>query len=126
MRLLMVLPLLVVLIGFVSCDTKNIGYEPPEQIYVNVTLTPDTAMAEGLTATMTITWTGGAGPYTIGINMGGGGTVDIPAGTPATSPFTQEFTLTDAGTYTYSVTVIDALTRVGSATGTYTIEAGGG
>lgn len=59
------------------------------------------------------------------MDMGGGATEDVPAGTPAASPFTQTFTMvnpsmTDA-TYTYTVTVTDSSRNFGMMTGTYTV-----
>ena len=74
---------------------------------------------------MTATWTGGTAPYTIGINMGGGTTANVPAGTAATSPYTHTFTLGDAGTYTYTVSVVDASANSATATLAYIVEAVG-
>jgi len=73
---------------------------------------------------LTVTWSGGTPPYTVACDMGGGTTENIPAGTPATSPFTHQFTLIE-GTYTYTVTVTDAIGVTGTASHTYTVAGPG-
>lgn len=85
-------------------------------------LVEDFAWCAGLTAILTVTWTGGTGPYTFSADMGGGTTENIPAGTPATCPFTHTFTLAGEGTFVYTVTVIDANNIAGTYTGAYTVE----
>ncbi len=122
MKKLFVLVAAVLLIMAASCDTKNIGVDPgpiagpvPEATFV-----ADTTWNENETATLTVNWTGGTAPYTIGCNMGGGTTLDVPAGTGAVSPFTQVFTLVE-GTWTYTVTVIDVNSIPGTVTGTFEV-----
>ena len=125
MRRVILVALLVGLVGLSSCDTKNIGTTEPARFYVTAALAPVTTMTTGLDATMTATWNSGTAPYTIGINMGGGTTANVPAGTPATSPYTATFTLGGAGTYTYTVTVVDAGALSATATLTYVVAAAG-
>jgi len=120
---LFVLVAAVALILAASCDTKNIGTDPwPTAGPVPAaTFTAVDTWNANLTATLTVTWTGGTGPYTIACAMGGGTTANVAAGTPAASPFTQVFTLVEGGPFNYTVTVTDSLTIPGTATGTYTV-----
>ena len=89
---------------------------------VTALLVEDFAWCAGLTATLTVTWTVGTGPYTLSADMGGGTTENIPAGTPATSSFTHVFTLAQDGIFTYTVTVIDANNNAGTATSSYSVD----
>jgi hypothetical protein len=109
-----------------GCDTQNVG-EPfppwPEPMPI-VNVPPD--MRGGQSAEWTVTWTGRNAPFTIAMYMGGGADADLPAGTTATSPFSQSFTMLNpsverAATYTYSITLIDAQGLSGTATAQYTV-----
>jgi len=119
---LFVLVAAVALLLAASCDTKNIGTGLPLRgPQVSATFTAASTFNAGLTATLTVSWSGGTGPYTIGANMGGGTTANVAAGTPATSPFSQVFTLVEGGPFTWTATVTDANGNPGNATGTYTV-----
>lgn len=126
MKKLFVLVAAVLLILAASCDTKNIGTTPFPNRGPVLTVTVPADMNGGEVATWTVTWVGGTAGYTISLNMGGGTTVDVPAGTAATSPFTQDFTMVnpstvDPATYTYVIVVTDSLGQSGTATAQYTV-----
>jgi len=92
----------------------------------DVTVAPPTGMNGDADALWTVTWIDGTGPFRISMNLGGGTTADVPAGTPAVSPFTQVFTLVNPSTtvnatYTYTVTITDSQGYSGTATGLYTV-----
>jgi hypothetical protein len=60
------------------------------------------------------------------MNMGGGTTANVAAGSPAATPFTQTFTMVNPGTsasatYSYTVVVTDSQGLSDTATGTYTV-----
>jgi hypothetical protein len=83
-------------------------------------------MAGGADANWSVSWTGGTAPYTIEMDLGGGATANVAAGTAATTPYAHTFTmvnpsLTDNASYTYTVRVTDSEDRVGTATAQYTI-----
>jgi len=103
-------------------DTLNTGaIEEPTfapQITVHV---PDELWP---TSIWTVTWTGGLAPYTIEMDLGGGTVENVPAGTPAVSPFVVELAAItpspdSPSTYKYTVTVTDNLGNAGSQTGSY-------
>lgn len=106
-----------------ACDTKNVGQPwPPPPAWVQVTLPTD--MQGGTEAVWQVTWIGGTAPYTIQMNLGGGATENVPAGTAALSPFTHAFTmvnpsLEDGANYSYTVQVIDSNYMVSMASGTF-------
>jgi len=116
---------LIILIGLLlaGCRTANTPDEP--QIFMTI---PQN-MAGGVDATWTVTWDAfGTPPYTIAMTMGGGTTADVAAGTAATSPFSQMFTMvnastTAAATYTYTVIITDAAAATLTASDTYTVGA---
>ena len=108
------------LLAGTSCRTKNVGDEGP---IVGATFTQATTWNAGLAATLTVNWNGGTAPYTIQAAMGGGTTENIAAGTAATSPFTQDFTLVEGGPFTWTVTITDTTGLSGMATGEYTVGA---
>jgi len=110
-------------------DTLNVGpgiSGGPTGPMPEATLEAPNGWHEDQTATLTVIWTYGRAPYTIGCNMGGGTTEDVPPGTPAVSPFTHEFTLIE-GTWFYTITVTDSTTwhdldgLTGTTTGAYTV-----
>jgi hypothetical protein len=126
---LFVLVAAVALILAASCDTKNIGTDPgPSKgpVIASVTFAPAQAdRLGGVTGTVTVAWASGTGPYTISMDFGGGATPNVPAGTPATSPYTANVTYvngTDADvTYNYSVVVTDSVPQSGSNSGTFVV-----
>lgn len=107
-----------------SCDTKNIGTEPPTRGPVPTIGTVPADMFGAQDATWTCTWTGGDAPYTITWAFGGGAADVGPIA--AASPDTQVATMinasqTDAANYTLTVTVTDALGMSGTDTAAYIV-----
>lgn len=91
-----------------------------------LSVTVPTGMAGGVDASWSVSWTGGTAPYTIELDLGGGATANVAAGTAATSPYSHVFTmvnasLTDSANYTYTIRVTDNEDRVGTATAQYTV-----
>ena len=126
MKKLFVLVAVALLIAAVSCDTKNVGGNLPTWGPIITGVNFPAAMNGAADATWTVSFTSGTAPYTISMNLGGGATNNVPAGTPAVSPFTQVFTMvnastTDNATYTYTVTVTDSRGFSGTATGSFTV-----
>jgi len=123
---LLLLVAAALLVTVVSCDTLNMGgLKFPSKGPV-VTVAVPAGMNGGVDATWTVTWTSGVGPFTIAMNMGNGTTANVAAGTLATTPFTQVFTMvnpstTTPATYTYNVQVTDSNNQVGVATAQYTV-----
>jgi len=128
---LFVLVAAVALVLAASCDTKNIGTDMgPSKgpVIASVTFAPADAVNDrlgGATGTVTVVWASGTAPYTISMDFGGGATPNVPAGTPATSPYVANVTYVNGGdaaaTYNYSVVVTDSVPQSGSATGTYDV-----
>ena len=109
-----------------GCDTKNMRHGMWEPGGPIVSVTVPTGMFGGRTAEWTVSWYGGTAPYVISMNMGGGTTENVAAGTTAVSPFTQEFTMVnpstaDSVTYSYTVVITDSQGLSGTATATYTV-----
>lgn len=126
MKKLLLLVAAALLVTVVSCDTLNMGGLPFPSKGPVVTVAVPANMNGGLDATWTVTWASGVGPFTISMDMGGGTTANVAAGTLATTPFTQVFTMvnpstTTPATYTYNVRVTDSNNQVGVATATYTV-----
>ena len=110
----------------VGCATLNVDSYTRVTDFLVVTALVPAAMQGGQPATWTVTWVNGNAPFTIEMNLVGGATSDVPAGTAAVSPFTQEFTMvnpsaTDSATYVYTVRVTNSFGLFGEATGTYTV-----
>jgi hypothetical protein len=109
-----------------SCDTLNVGLPPQMRGRGPIpTVTVPAGMNGTEAADWTVAWIGGEAPYTIAMAMGGGA-ADVPAGTPAVSPFAQTFTMVNpskrnSATYTYAVTVTEADGMFDVATATYTV-----
>ncbi len=89
--------MLAALIVLASCDTRHVGQAPMPAPLLIVQVSRPQSLDAHAPADWTVSWTGGSGPYTIEMDMGGGTTEDVPAGTPAESPFTQRFMMTGAG-----------------------------
>jgi len=109
-----------------SCDTRHVSASQLPNRGPLVTVTVPASMNAGADAIWTVTWTQGTAPFTIAMDMGGGTTENVPAGTPAQSPYTFEFIMlspstTDPATNTFTVTVTDAVGLLGTATGSYTV-----
>ena len=71
-----------------------------------------------------VEWQDGTAPFTISLDMGGGTTRNVPAGTPAESPFENWFTFMNpfsghTETFEFTVVVTDSIGRAGTFTGTY-------
>lgn len=101
-----------------GCRTANVG--PAQTIQNTLAVTVPAGLTGGADATWRVTWSGGTPPYTIEMDMGGGATADIAAGTAATSPFEHDFTMV-AGDFTYTVTVTGSLGTSGTVSGSYTV-----
>jgi len=112
--------ILSVAIGLLSagCRTANVG--PAQTIQNTLAVTVPAGMTGGEDSTWRVTWSGGTAPYTIEMDMGGGATADVAAGTAATSPFEHDFTMV-VGDFTYTVTVTGSLGTSGTVSGTYTV-----
>jgi len=122
---LLVLVAVALMVVAASCETKNMGGPLPSWGPI-VTVTVPAGMNGGLPATWTVTWASGTGPFTISMNMGGGTTANVAAGTPGVSPFTQVFTMVNPSTidtapYSYTVVVTDSQGLSGTATGAYNV-----
>ncbi|MBN2081193.1 hypothetical protein JW859_03185 [bacterium] len=119
-----------------GCDTKNVGTggilppEPPQPI-----VTVPANLAGGVEATWVVNFIGIAVPFSIEMQMGGGTTLDVPAGTMVSgSSFSYTFMMvnpsrTDPATYTWLVRTTaepgySFTDYVGTreATGAYTVE----
>lgn len=106
--------------GRAGGDPAPAGYGPG----LNASFAADFAWCEGMTATLTVSdyRLDDSGSCTISADMGGGTTENVPAGTPATSPFERLFTLGEPGAYVYTVIATDAQGQVSSTSGTYWID----
>ena len=126
MKKLLLLVAAALLVMAVSCDTLNMGGVPFPSKGPVVTVSVPAGMNGAEDATWTVTWTSGVSPFTISMDMGGGATANVAAGTAAVSPFTQVFTMVNPSTaadatYTYNVRVTDSNNQVGVATATYIV-----
>jgi len=106
-----------------GCRTSNVG--PAQTIQNTLMVTVPAGMTGGADSTWRVTWGGGTAPYTIAMDMGGGTTADVAAGTAATSPYEHDFTMVE-GSFTYSVTVTGDLGTSGTVSGSYTVGGGAG
>jgi hypothetical protein len=93
----------------------------------NITSVDIPAGNSGETVTWRVEWEGGLAPYTIGINAGGGTQANLPAGTPASSPFKADFELVNGSFYleeihAYLVVVTDANGYTAVSQGSYEVQ----
>ena len=110
-----------------TCNTLNVGTPPSGFAPIITGINFPEEMKNGREAVWEIEFTSGTPPYTIEIDMGGGASVDVPEGTPATPPFTTTFTMLnpnplEKAVYTCYVTVTDSWHWKASASIAYFVQ----
>lgn len=117
---------LAALLASAGCGLLHHSHTPLPEPGPQVTITVPANIIGGASSTWSVSWIGGTAPYTIELDLGGGAAENVPAGTPAQSPFTHVFTminpnLVNSAAYTYLAAVTDRDGLRGTAIGTYTI-----
>ena len=114
----------LVLLGS-ACSNNVREQEPPWPIVITQVTVPE-QLHGSEAAVWRIEYSADAEPCRIMMDMGGGAAQDLPAGTPATSPFEHSFMMlnpskTDTASYTYEVIVTNPMGFTAIATGSYSV-----
>jgi len=100
--------------GGATNGTSNLNPPVPAAVFTPGGL----GLFDGEPADLTVTITNGTPPYTVAINMGGGAD-NVPAGTAVDATSIHDFTLSEGGPYSYTVTVTDNRGETGTTAGNY-------
>jgi len=110
----------------ISCATENVGEALRPGIPIDVGVSVPDSMRGGEQATWQVLWVHGTPPYTVTLELGGGGWEDFEQAAADSGPVNHETwmvndSITAEAQYKYTATVTDAAGASGTASGSYSV-----